>query len=129
MRWVLVLASCYGFTGVMLGAFGAHGLVARLTPAQLASYETGVRYQLIHAVLLLAIGLWQRHAPAPLLTAAATAVALGVALFSLSIYLLATRELTGLANGRWLGPVTPLGGLLLLVGWACLVAHAFRMKA
>jgi uncharacterized membrane protein YgdD (TMEM256/DUF423 family) len=123
---MLVIAALYGATGVILGAFGAHGLKGRLTPDQLVSFETGVRYQLIHAVLLLVLAQWMRHAPSSLLSWGAALVAAGVFLFSGSIYLLATRDLTGFASARALGPVTPLGGLLLIGGWVLLAVAAWR---
>lgn len=92
-------------SGVALGAFGAHGLKAMLTPDLLNVFETGVRYQMYQGLGLLALGLYpqQRRAPLWLL--------LGSLLFSLSLYLLA---LTGL---RWLGAITPVGGILMIVGW------------
>lgn len=123
---MLVIAALYGATGVILGAFGAHGLKGRLTPELLVSFETGVRYQLIHALLLLVLALWARSAPSSLLSWSAMLVAVGVLLFSGSIYLLATRELTGWAWARGLGPVTPLGGLLLIGGWVLLAVAAWR---
>jgi len=113
----LAAAALLGASGVALGAFGAHGLRARLTPERLESWETAVLYHLLHAVALLALALFARATgrgialPAGLWTA-------GVLLFSGSIYLLA------LGGPRWLGPVTPLGGLSLLAGWLSLLALA-----
>ncbi len=127
MRFLLILAPLYGMTAVVLGAFGAHALKNKLGADALVSYETGVRYQLVHAILLLVLALWHRHAPSPMLVASGVCVASGILLFSGSIYLLATRELTGLAWGRILGPITPLGGLLLIIGWALLLVWAIRI--
>lgn len=110
-------AALLGASGVALGAFGAHGLRERLTPERLESWETAVLYHLLHAVALLSLALFERATgrgialPAGLWTA-------GVVLFSGSIYLLA------LGGPRWLGPVTPLGGLSLLAGWLALLALA-----
>ena len=126
MRTILIAATLYGLTAVILGAFGAHGLKGKLSPDLLASFETGVRYQLIHAVLLLVIALWARTAPSPLLSWSAALVAGGVVLFSGSIYVLATRTLTGWEWAKALGPVTPLGGLLMIIGWLLLVVWALR---
>ena len=117
MRGWLVAAALLGATGVIAGAFGAHGLRARLGPDALASWETAVRYQLLHAVALLALALHARATgqavalPAGLWTA-------GVVLFSGSIYALV------LGGPRLLGPVTPLGGLALAAGWVALLALA-----
>ena len=108
-------------TGVALGAFGAHALRASLTPAMLEVFETGVRYQTYHGLGLLALSGWPRYqrrgSRAPLLLLAGTLV------FSLSLYLL---SLTGL---RWLGAVTPLGGLLILLGWGLVALDTWRGKA
>ncbi len=125
---VALIAALYGALGVILGAFGAHGLKGRLTPDQLVSFETGVRYQLMHALLLLIIAWWMRHAPSAWLAWSAVLVATGILLFSGSIYLLATRELTGLAWVRVFGPVTPLGGLFLISGWLLLAVWAWRYQ-
>ncbi|MCB1068804.1 MAG: DUF423 domain-containing protein [Kiritimatiellae bacterium] len=128
MRTLLILGSFYGLSGIILGAFGAHALKARIDPSQLLSYETGVRYQLIHAVLILVLALWSRQYPAPLLQAAGYVMAGGVALFSFSIYLLATRTLTGLTGWAWLGPVTPIGGGLMIIGWSLILVWAIQQK-
>lgn len=99
--------------GVALGAFGAHGLKGMVSAELLQVFETGVRYQVYHGLALLALGMYpqQRRAPGWLLA--------GAAIFSLSLYLM---TFTGL---RWLGAVTPLGGVLMLVGWV-LAALDFR---
>jgi uncharacterized membrane protein YgdD (TMEM256/DUF423 family) len=121
-RVFLLLGAVYGLLGVAFGAFGAHALRARLTPELLAVYHTGVEYQFYHALALLAVGLLalQRGvAPLPL---AGWCFALGVPLFSGSLYLLA------LTGTRWLGAITPFGGLLFLVGWGALIAAVLRTK-
>lgn len=109
-----------GFVAVMAGAFGAHALKARVAPAMLAVFETGVRYQAMHALALLACAwAWQRW-PGRWSVAAGLAFAGGTVLFSGSLYLLA------LTGTRELGAVTPLGGALFLGGWACLFVAAWR---
>jgi uncharacterized membrane protein YgdD (TMEM256/DUF423 family) len=128
MRTLLIVAAVYGLTAVVLGAFGAHALKEKLSAEQLVSYETGVRYQLIHALLIMVVALWMRQSPSMLLYWSALLVAVGVALFSFSIYLLATRELIGLSSYKWLGPVTPLGGLLMISGWVLLLVWAVKTK-
>ncbi|MFK7895344.1 MAG: DUF423 domain-containing protein [Myxococcota bacterium] len=111
--WVQV-AAVSGMLAVVAGAFGAHGLKARVTPDQLASWATAAQYHLLHSVLLLALALFASYAgrdikiPGSLLTA-------GMVLFSGSIYLLVLTKM------RWLGPITPIGGLLLILGWLSLV--------
>lgn len=116
----LALGSAYGFLAVALGAFGAHGLKTRLSPELLAVWHTGVDYHVYHALALLAVGLLAREQPLGLLSAAGTCFALGVLLFSGSLYALA------LSGVRVLGAITPFGGLLFLLGWACLFAAVIR---
>jgi len=129
MRILFIIASFYGLTGVVLGAFGAHALKGRLGADALLSYETGVRYQLIHALLILIVAWWARQSPSTLLNWSGYATSAGVLLFSGSIYLLATREISGLSGLKWLGPVTPVGGLLLISGWVLLLIWAVRQPA
>ena len=124
-RTLLVTAAAAGGLAVILGAFGAHALKARLTPDQLLSFETGVRYQMYHAFALFACAWMLERGAAGAGTAGGLMIA-GMLLFSGSIYLLATRELTGLTSYRWLGPVTPLGGLCLIAGWITLATAAWR---
>jgi len=113
-RTFVRLGAIAGFFGVAFGAFGAHLLRGRLAPDLLAVFDTGVRYQLVHAVALVIVGIAAGRKPARLVVAAGWCFAGGIALFSGSLYLLA---LTGTAM---FGAVTPLGGVLLLCGWACL---------
>lgn len=119
MEWIRI-AAAFGFLGVALGAFGAHGLRQRLESGGFASqYETGVHYHLIHVAALLATGLLARMGgPGPSLSAAGWCFLSGIVLFSGSLYAL------GLTGQRWLGAVTPAGGLLLLAGWVCLFVAA-----
>jgi len=120
----LRIAAALGLSGVALGAFGAHGLKNRLEADLLEIFEVGVRYQMYHAVALLALSL----APAALWTSRWTPVAgwawvVGVTIFSGSLYLLA------ISGVRWLGAITPIGGVALLVGWAMLFAAAGSLAA
>ena len=125
-KHLLVTAAILGGLAVVLGAFGAHGLKPRLTSEQLASFETGVRYQMYHALAIIACA-WLLERGLPAAGTAGLLFTLGIALFSGSIYLLSTRGLTGL-EARWLGPVTPLGGLSFIAGWAALAIAAARMR-
>ncbi len=110
-------AGILGALGVGLGAFGAHGLAKLLAAnGHVATWETAARYHLIHAVALLSIGIWQQLQPKMLLLGrAAQCFTVGIALFSGSLYALS------LTSARWLGPITPFGGLLLIIGWLLLV--------
>jgi len=102
------------------GAFGAHGLRARLSPELLAVFETAARYQMYHALALLAVAWAVTRWPGVLPQWAGWLFLAGTVLFSGSLYLLA---LTGI---RWLGAITPLGGLAFLAGWLCLLLAAAR---
>lgn len=119
-KWMVLLAGLFGFLGVGFGAFGAHALKARLSPELLAVYRTAVEYQFWHTLALLAVGLLALMRPGPLLGASGWCFALGILIFSGSLYALA------LSGVRVLGAITPLGGLLFLAGWALLAAHAAR---
>ena len=107
-------AALAGFLGVALGAFAAHGLKTTLAPEMLAVFETGVRYQMYHAFAMLAAALGFARWQARGFAFAGWLFAAGIVVFSGSLYLLA---LTGV---RWLGAVTPIGGLCFLAGWALL---------
>ncbi|HQN11124.1 MAG TPA: DUF423 domain-containing protein, partial [Quisquiliibacterium sp.] len=105
---------------VAAGAFGAHGLRAHVAPEMLAVFETGARYQMYHALALIAVAWVAGRDAARSVRVAGVAFVVGTLLFSGSLYLLA---LTGI---RWLGAITPLGGVAFLVGWGCLAWSALR---
>jgi len=118
-RTFLLIGSVLGFLGVAGGAFGAHALKARLSSDMLAVFETGVRYQMYHAFAVLIVAAAIGHlGDARLLVIAGWFFVAGVLLFSGSLYALA---LTGTGI---LGAITPIGGLLFLIGWACLAVFA-----
>jgi uncharacterized membrane protein YgdD (TMEM256/DUF423 family) len=119
-RVFIRLGAAAGFVGVALGAFGAHALRARLSSEHLAVFETGVRYQLVHALALVLVGVLIGRRPARLTTAAGWCFTLGIVLFSGSLYVLSTTGTTAV------GVVTPLGGLCFLAGWACLALAEAR---
>ena len=127
-RWQLFVSAgaLFGGLGVLAGAFGAHALEARLEAQALETWDTAVFYQLVHALLLFATGLWLKlgytgsDAPPASLSVAAVALIAGILLFSGSLYLLA------LGGPRALGPVTPLGGVAFVVGWLSLIPAARR---
>ena len=119
-RLFFALGALSAAMGVDAGAFGAHFLKLRLPPNLLEAYEVGVRYQVFHALALLATGLAASRWPGGAVTAAGWLFVTGTALFSGSLYLLA------LSGQRWLGAVTPLGGLAFLAGWLSLAWSALR---
>lgn len=115
---ILLAAAFLGITAVVLGAFGAHALKKVLSVEQLQSFEVGVRYQMYHALFLLFIGVFAFLNEKERLLIFWLTI-LGVLFFSGSIYLLATNGITNLKT-KFLGPVTPLGGLLLISAWGYL---------
>ncbi len=124
---LIAIGSALLIIAVAFGAFGAHGLKARLTPEALSQWHTGVEYQFIHALgILMLAALADRLKPAAVRWACRAFVG-GVLLFSGSLYLLSTRDLLG--THSWtplIGPVTPLGGLLYMAGWTVLLITALR---
>jgi uncharacterized membrane protein YgdD (TMEM256/DUF423 family) len=119
-RLFFILGSVSAFLAVGFGAFGAHALKARLTAELLAVFETGARYQMYHALALLAVGWACARWPGAATTAAGWLFVAGTLLFSGSLYVL---SLTGV---RWLGAITPVGGLAFLGGWLCLAWAAWK---
>jgi uncharacterized membrane protein YgdD (TMEM256/DUF423 family) len=119
-RLFLSFAAISGFLSVCLGAFAAHGLKHQIPPESLAIWQTGVQYQMHHALALLAVGLLYQTQASKALKLSGLAFILGSFLFSGSLYALA------LGASKALGVITPLGGLTFLVGWAALVVHALR---
>jgi uncharacterized membrane protein YgdD (TMEM256/DUF423 family) len=119
-RTFFVAGALSAFVSVAAGAFGAHGLKGRLSPEMLEIFETGARYQMYHALALVAAAWAQTRWPGALVSASGWLFVAGTVLFSGSLYVL---SLTGL---RWLGAVTPLGGLAFLAGWLCLAAACWR---
>jgi len=117
----LKIGAFYMLLAVAIGAFGAHGLKGKISTEMLAVYQTGVFYHAIHGLGLLVIGLLlQSMQDSALLRWSGWALTLGVLLFSGSLYVLSITSI------RWLGAITPLGGLAFLVGWALLLAALFK---
>lgn len=122
----LLFGSLFCLTAVILGAFGAHALKNVLEPEQLISFETGVRYQMFHGLILVMIALKGYHFHLTFEKWVVTLFGIGIILFSVSIYMLNMQGLFGL-NMKWLGPITPIGGSLLIIGWGLLFLDAFKL--
>ncbi|MGC6432353.1 MAG: DUF423 domain-containing protein [Jejuia sp.] len=126
-RIILITGAILGVLSIVLGAFGAHGLKAHLSPENLQTFETGVKYQMYHALFLLFVGST---------TLISTGykniifylVITGIVLFSGSIYGLATNELTSF-NFKAIGFVTPIGGLLLIISWILLIIDFLKLQS
>ncbi len=117
---IIIVGAIFGALSVILGAFGAHAFKKFMNEEQLKNYETGIKYQMYHAILLLVIGfnadLFQNAQIILIL------LSLGILLFSFSIYGL---TITSALNKKWkfLGPITPIGGLLLVSGWLSIIIN------
>jgi len=116
----------FGLIAILIGAFGAHGLKPLLTPESLTTLEIGVKYQMYHALLLILLGILISNGH-QFSKAIFYLLFIGVVLFSGSIYLLATNELTNL-DFRALALATPLGGSLLIISWAWLLVYFIKLK-
>lgn len=120
LKIFIVLGSLNAFLSVVLGAFGAHGLKNKLSPEMLAIYQTGVQYHMYHAIGLILIGMLAYWLDPSTLNWAGWSLLIGIILFSGSLYVL---SISGI---KWLGAITPLGGLAFLIGWLLIVIAAFR---
>lgn len=128
---LLLFGGLFALLAVILGAFGAHGLKALITTEQLQTFHTGVKYQFYHSFALILMGLLL-HLPYfvdnKFIHRAGFFFIIGIFLFSGSVYLLATRDVIGLTNWKWLGPITPLGGLTFIIGWISFIIGVSKSK-
>jgi uncharacterized membrane protein YgdD (TMEM256/DUF423 family) len=123
MQTTLLLGALCAFTGVAFGAFGAHGLKAIISPEMLAVYQTGVTYQMWHALGLITIALLQQSSPAAkLLIWGSNLMFIGILLFSGSLYALAIFDI------KALGIITPFGGVCFLIAWVLVAVYAVKKK-
>ncbi|HAP01076.1 MAG TPA: DUF423 domain-containing protein [Bacteroidetes bacterium] len=120
-RTILTTACVFASLAVILGAFGAHTLKEKISPELLLSFETGVRYQFYHALALLLLGILIKDFQNRFTKWAAIFFTAGIIFFCGSIYILSIRDIIGLENYKWLGPITPLGGVCFIIGWASLL--------
>lgn len=120
MKYFLVFAAFAGMSAVALGAFAAHGLKNTLSPAMLSTFQTAVQYQFYHTFALILLVLLHRQLGIALLHWSASFMTAGILLFCGSLYLLV------LTGQKWLGPVTPLGGLCFIAGWLLLLISIVR---
>lgn len=120
MNYLLAIAGILAGLSVALGAFAAHGLKSRLTENLLNAFQTGVNYQMLHALALILLFILAKMIPHSLWNWSAGFMLAGIFCFSGSLYALA---ITGI---KWFGPVTPLGGLFFILGWSLFVMAAFQ---
>lgn len=116
----------FGLTGIILGAFATHGLQPHLSPRAMASFETGISYQIYHSLLLLILGNI-KIGQSKIFSWVFYLLIIGIIVFSGSIYLLSTNILTHF-DFRFLGPITPLGGSMLILSWIMLLVYFIKLK-
>ncbi|WDF67919.1 DUF423 domain-containing protein [Sphingobacterium oryzagri] len=127
-KQIILTASFFGLTAVILGAFGAHGLEGKISDYHLGTWKTANQYHFYHTLALLFLSTFSRAKNASI-RVSFVAFVLGMLLFSGSLYLLSVRSLIGLENFRLLGPITPVGGLCFMVGWIGLFVAAVRNRS
>ena len=125
---ILLKGAILGAIAVVLGALGAHALKNILTLEQLSSFETGLKYQMYHAILLVILSLMVKSTSSKYLLTAVNLIFLGVILFSGSIYLLTLKNILGIEFLKFAGPITPIGGILLVIGWFLLILEGLKKK-
>ena len=119
--WIIT-GSIFAGLAVLFGAFGAHGLKSRVSPEDLVIFETGVRYQMYHALALIVLGLIAMNPAVNISSLPFVLFVLGIVIFSGTLYLI---PLTGF---RWLGAITPIGGTALIAGWMSLIYNLIRSQ-
>lgn len=117
--WILFAGALTAGIAVAAGAFGAHGLVDRVTPERLQTFETAVRYQMYHGLALFGLAMLYRHKPISSIKTSAWLFVVGILIFSGSLYLLV------LTDTPWLGAITPIGGVAFILGWIWLIRVAW----
>jgi uncharacterized membrane protein YgdD (TMEM256/DUF423 family) len=120
MKILLSIAACSAMLSVILGAFAAHGLKTKLSETLLNTFQTGVQYQMYHSLAIMLLIILYRQMPQSLLLYSAGFMIAGIVLFSGSLYMLAITQI------KWFGPITPLGGVCFIIGWALLIAAALK---
>jgi uncharacterized membrane protein YgdD (TMEM256/DUF423 family) len=124
---IILTASLFGALAVILGAFGAHSLKKIITEQNLEIWQKGVEYQFYHTFAILYLSTFARYKN-KLIASSFILFVVGIILFSGSLYLLATKDAFGFAIGKYIGPVTPIGGLCLILGWLSLFLAALKDK-
>lgn len=125
-QFTLIIAGVYGLVTIILGALGSHAFKKILSVDKLASFEVGIRYQMYHAIVLLVLGLFLSFTT-PLEKWSSLCIIIGTFLFSFTIYFLAFSEYWNI-NLKFLGPITPIGGFFLIVGWVLLITYFVKHR-
>jgi uncharacterized membrane protein YgdD (TMEM256/DUF423 family) len=124
---IIITASLFGILAVILGAFGSHGLKDRVGPDELKTWETAVNYQFYHVFALLFLSTFSRFR-SHLINISSWCFTFGIILFSGFLYILAAKNILNITQTSFIGPVTPLGGLLFIIGWICLLLATIKNK-
>ena len=124
---IIVIASIFGILAVILGAFGAHGLKKLLSADELDTWHTAVQYQFYHTFALLFLSSFSRF-KSRAINAASWFFTFGILLFSGSLYLMSAKSILNINNANFLGPLTPIGGLLFILGWISLLVATIKNK-
>jgi uncharacterized membrane protein YgdD (TMEM256/DUF423 family) len=125
-KTIIIISGIFGFLAVAIGALGAHALKPLLSDFQLQSFETGVKYHFYHTLLLLILGFWKSENMSKQIKWACYLLIAGIVLFSGSIYILNTAHLFTENGLRFLGPVTPVGGLMFMIAWILIGFYSFN---
>lgn len=125
-KQAIIAAAIFGMLAVVLGAFGAHALKEKLSPELLVTFETGVKYQMYHAIALLGVGFAFAYIPGAWVARASLMFIIGIILFSGSIYALVAMKHSGAVGLKGFGIITPIGGVFLILGWLMLLIGAFN---
>ena len=125
---LLRIAAISGLLAVAIGAFAAHGLKAIISPERIAIFKTGVQYQYYHTFALTITAILGAYLPAKFLKYAGWSFLIGIFLFSGSLYLLACRDVLGIDSWKFLGPLTPIGGVFFIIGWGMLFVATFDRR-
>ncbi len=127
-KWI-ISAAILGGVAVLLGAFGAHTLKSSINEYQIGIFRTGVSYQFYHALAIGMIGILGLIQYTKFLKYAYYCFLIGIICFSGSLYLIATSDLLGIFNWlQYLGPITPIGGVLFLIGWIQVILHGLHLR-
>lgn len=127
-KQIILTASLFGVIAVILGAFGAHGLEGKITERHLDTWKTANEYQFYHSLALLFLSTFSR-AKSQSIKVSYIMFTLGILLFSGSLYVLSTRNLLGIEQLSFIGPITPLGGVCFIIGWIALFIAALKHRA
>jgi len=120
VKILLIVGAVLAALAVTIGAFGAHGLKSRLSPEDLVIFEIGVRYHMYHSIAVLLLGIIGYFMPHSLISPVAFLMIAGIIIFSGSLYFLV------ITDSRWLGAITPIGGMCFIIGWLLLAVNIYR---